>query len=214
MMYDALTLVTPPAVDFLPDETVYEHLRLPLSGSPPVPADQVIVSAFKGAVQTHLDGAQGILGRALVTQTWRATYRTFPAGNDPVIGAPAVWLPLPPLQSVSSIEYVDSDGVVQTLSTSAYDVVVRGIHPGYVLPAFGQTWPTARDEAGAVRITFVAGFGDNDTDVDDAIVAAALLMLGDLYDNRAAQGPVRLYSNPAVDRLLAPLRLTGIGYGA
>ena len=40
-----------------------------------------------------------------------------------------------------------------------------------------------------------------------AVKAAALLIIEDLFKNRAATSEVQLYANPAVDRLLFPYRV-------
>lgn len=47
----------------------------------------------------------------------------------------------------------------------------------------------------------------DDTSLPDGIMAALLLLVGDLYENRVAASEVKLHGNPAVDRLLAPYRL-------
>lgn len=39
------------------------------------------------------------------------------------------------------------------------------------------------------------------------IISAVLLMLGDLYENRAAQAPVQLFNNKSYNRLLSPYRI-------
>lgn len=207
MIYD-LTLTTAPASDFIVDETLYEHLRLETSGSPAAPADSATVAIYKAAAQSYLDGPAGILGRALVTQTWTLTLPAFP-----VYTAPQLWLPLPPLQSVASITYIDGDGAEQTLASSAYNVVLRGERPGYVAPSFGATWPATRKQESAVSVQFVAGYGDP-ADVPRNVVAAGLLVAADLYDHKSAQTDMRTYENPTVDRLVAPLRVSAWGFGA
>lgn len=94
--------------------------------------------------------AEGRTGRALVTQTWKLTLEAFPCG--------AVALPYPPLQSVSSIKYLDPDGALQTLADSEYQVVNDELI-GFVQPAYGKSWPSTRTYPGAIQIEFIAGFG-------------------------------------------------------
>ena len=90
--------------------------------------------------------------RAFVTQTWRLSLREFP---------PRIYLPRPPLQSLTSITYVDSNGTTQTLSSSLYQVT-SDASPGYVEPAYGQSWPSIRSETvEPIVITYLAGFGDD-----------------------------------------------------
>lgn len=70
----------------------------------------------------------------------------------------------PPVTSVSSITYLDSNGASQTLSASVYSVNLKRWPPRIRL-ADGQTWPTTQDYTdNAVTVTFVAGFGTSSTD--------------------------------------------------
>jgi uncharacterized phiE125 gp8 family phage protein len=95
--------------------------------------------------------------RALVTQTWRLSLREFPHYSH--VNKSRVHLPRPPLQSITSIQYVDDNGNTQTLSSSLYQVTADA-KPGYIEPAFGESWPTLRPETvEAVSITYLAGYG-------------------------------------------------------
>lgn len=115
-----------------------------------------LIRAAVGDVERHTR-------RALITQSWRLSLREFP-GYSPV-NRSKVYLPRPPLQSVTSIVYVDANGVTQTLSSSLYQVADDS-KPGFVEPAFGESWPVLRPETSeAVAITYEAGFGDAASDV-------------------------------------------------
>lgn len=91
--------------------------------------------------------------RTLLTTTWQLKLDAFPAGE--------LRLPLPPLQSVSSIAYVDSNGDSQTLSSSAYTVDTTS-EPGRVYPAYGTSWPSTLAHPNSVTVTFVAGYTSRD----------------------------------------------------
>lgn len=158
--------------------------------------DDSLISLYIDAATSNLDGAQGILGRTLVAQTWELTYDSFPCS--------AIKVPLPPLVSVESIKYLDADGVEQTLPTTEYTVDVDN-QPGWVAPV--ASWPTTFETINAVRIRFVAGYGAAGK-VPAAIRAAILLMVADLYENRegAITGTIHT-SNPTMDRLLFPYRM-------
>jgi uncharacterized phiE125 gp8 family phage protein len=94
--------------------------------------------------------------RALITQTWEFTQNRFPAWD--------LALPRPPIQSVDSIEYIDDNGVTQTLSSSLYQV--NGNSPVVVCPAHDQVWPSTRPSTlDAVTITFTAGYGTDSTTI-------------------------------------------------
>ena len=110
---------------------------------------------------------------ALVLQTWELVLDGFPTGG--------IVVPMPPLSSVESVKYIDTDGTEQTLDSLLYAVDTDSI-PGLIVPAYGETWPTTRDEINAVRVRFVAGFGDAD-DVPEDIKSWIKIMVGTLYDN-------------------------------
>lgn len=94
--------------------------------------------------------------RALITQSWRLTLREF---------RPRIYLPRPNLQSITSIVYVNDDGDEITLNNALYQVSTDA-KPGYVEPAYNESWPSVRPETiDAIQITYVAGFGNTYSDV-------------------------------------------------
>ncbi|MFN6934939.1 MAG: head-tail connector protein [Tsuneonella sp.] len=80
-------------------------------------------------------------------------------------------LPLRPVTAVGSVAYTDGDGASATYTGAR-------IVNGSVLPAFGESWPSAY---GYAAITFSAG-----TTCPPDLLAAVKLMLGHLYANREA----------------------------
>ncbi len=153
-----------------------------------------LISALIGAATEHLDGWSGVLGRALVTQTWVQSFDAF---------AERLRLPMP-AASVVSVVYVDEDGQDQTLATENY-VLRHDALGSYVELAFEAEWPTARDQKQAVTITFTCG--SDASAVPAPIKAAILLLVGHLFENRDAVSPDNLTTVPmAVDALTAPYR--------
>ncbi len=99
------------------------------------------------------DAAEQHMSRGLMTQTWKLTLRWF---------ADVISLPMAaPLQSVSTVQYYDTAGVLQTLAASYYDVDTVG-HPGRILRAANQSWPALQSGklGGRVVITYVVGWTD------------------------------------------------------
>lgn len=189
-----LRLVTGPAAQPVSVAEAAAHVEV--IGS----AHDAKLGAMLGAALAHVDGRDGVLGRALITQTWELLLDGFPACEG-------LEIPLPPLQSITSIKYVDPDGVEQTLEASRY-IVDAASQPGVVTRAYGQAWPAERRQRNAVTVRFVAGYGAAGADVPAPIRHAMLLMVGDLFENREAQitGTI-VTQNPAVDRLLFPYKL-------
>jgi uncharacterized phiE125 gp8 family phage protein len=163
--------------------------------------DDALVTAYLNSAIEQLEGTakgdKGILGRALVTQTWQMHLDDFPAGD-------CFTLPKPPVQSVSSIQYYASDGTLTTLSTDGYQVDTVA-EPARVMLKLGQTWPTVElQRLNAVVVTFVAGYG-NASAVPESLKAAIHLLVQKGYD--ASRGGDELASrvlDNAVSALVHP----------
>lgn len=116
----------------------------------------------------------------------------------------------PNLQSVTSINYIDTDGNSQLLASTEYDVSTTDII-GSVYPAIDKTWPSTQSVKNAVEIEFIAGYGLA-ADVPAPIKQAMLLLIGHYYQNReAVTVGVSITVTPmAVDMLLAPYRVISL----
>lgn len=174
------------------------------------------------AAQAHLEGRDGILGRAFLTQQWRLTLSSF---YDPVCSpwnsfrAGEIRIPLPPLASVESVKYLDSTETLQTVSSSLYRIVDGGGQVSSIIPKVGQVWPIAICAPDAVRIEFTAGYTDDDGDADPEsflaerkdIVHAMLFLIGHWFQNREGVTDGRVnqpFELPfAIDALLSKHRV-------
>lgn len=157
--------------------------------------DSLIASLVEAATVQ----AEAYCRRRFVSQKWRLTLDAFPAD--------ALVLPYPALISVESVKYVDTDGVEQTLDVANY-VVRTAETPGEIVRAYGASWPSARDEPGAVRVEFTAGYGAADA-VPDAVKRAVLTMVGTLYANRESivTGTIATKLPQSAEWLLGPHRV-------
>lgn len=207
-----LTLVTPPATNVVAMSDIYDALVMDVQGSPPEPENASTITRYRDAAEAYLDGPGGVLGRALVTQTWRLDLNGFPSGGRYVPGmghvdCGAIVLPLPPLQSVSSITFVDTNGDTQTLATSVYQVVNRQRQPSMIVEAYGQSWPSTRDIYHSVSVTFIAGYGAA-ADVPSDIARAIELLVGDMDKHRSSSVVGRAVAElPALGRLIDKYRV-------
>ena len=113
------------------------------------------------------------------------------------------------------VKYVDVDGVEQTLAETVYSVN-QFRAPGEVGLAYNQSWPPARNEQGAIRVTYTAGYNIPGTSpageypLPAAIRAAMLLLIGNWYENREAVvvGATVAELPLGVQSLLQPYRLS------
>lgn len=162
-------------------------------------SEDALIETLIAAATGNLDGKDGILGRALMPQTWRMKLSAFPADD--------IVLPLPPLISVDSIGYTDSDDAAQTFEDFTVDLADGTITPD-------DAWPTGTD----VVVTFTAGYPGEETDsppgpngVPAPIKQAILLLVGHWYANREAVTPQAANELPmAVQWLINPYRRPGV----
>jgi len=135
--------------------------------------DDELISGFIG---TAREIAEHITGRALITQQWRYSVDTFPVDS--------MGLPLPKLQSVQAVSYLDNNGTRQTLANTEYDVITDEL-VGRIIPAYGKSWPSCRNHPGSVRVDYTCGYGAA-SDVPFSIKQWMKLMIRAAYDNRSA----------------------------
>jgi hypothetical protein len=141
---------------------------------------------------------EAITRRQLITAIWDLILDGFPSNREPIE------IPLPPLQAISSITYVDPAGATQTLSSSIYKVITEvksavdgqgnttytatpKCQPGYVRPVYGQVWPSTLDDDAVVTIRFSAGYGTAGSAVPEGIKNWLLINAANLWENRETE---------------------------
>lgn len=120
----------------------------------------------------------------------------------------AIELPWTPVQSVDSVEYVDPDGITQTLLAPPLRLDTRPLYP-VLLPQWDTDWPATIDEPESVTITATVGMAETPGDVR----AALLLLIGNLYENRESVviGTISSELPMGVSMLLDPYKIPRIG---
>ena len=169
-----LELDTAPTSEPITTTAAKSHLRVTVAD------DDTLIDNLVKAAREYAETATR---RALITQTWLLKADDFPSLSNDVIH-----VPLPPLQSVTSIIYVDTDGDTKTWAASNYDVSApKGEHAGHgrIALAFGETWPSTREQIDAVTIEFKAGYG-NASAVPQGIILAMMMLFAHWYDHREA----------------------------
>jgi len=172
--------------------------------------DTLITAMLTGAVAN----AEHIMCRAIMPQKWEVTLDAFPCyvearhcGEVPAYGR--IELKRPKVTAVDSVKYYDADGVLTTISSSAYQLV-SGDYSADVRPAYGEAWPCARWQAEAVQVIFSCGYA-NAAAVPEPIKAWIKLRVGAMYENRESTvvvvgGRLTLVELPFVDTLLDPYK--------
>lgn len=172
-----------PAVDLVTTDEAKENLRILHNDH------DARISALRDAAVAHLDGYEGILGRCLVTQTWRQDFTGWPVG--------LMRLPFPDVQAISSIVYSDTAEAEQTVSNTLYELLADELG-SYVRFRDAFTSPALySDRSDPVRVTFTVGYGDAASDVPAALVHAAHVLISHWYKNRETLG------DPNIGRLIS-----------
>jgi uncharacterized phiE125 gp8 family phage protein len=189
-----LVVITEPSIEPVTVAELKVHCRIDADLGD---EDSLLESIIKAA---RLHG-ENVTKRQFVECTRELIIDAFPASG-------IIELPRPPLQSVTSVKYLDSDGEEQTLSTDYYDVDTDS-EPGRVLLAYGQDWPTTRDQLNAVTVRYVTGWPvtDDVATTPEAIKHWIKIRCNDLYANRESIVPGTIISSMPrhfADSLLDP----------
>ena len=176
------------------------------------------LTTFIQVARQSLEGLQGWLGRALITQTWDLYLDAFPCDE--------LRLPFPPFQKVDEIVVTNSAGAETVVDPTRYRALKGEF--GVIVPV--GDWPRASVGARqqGVRVRFTCGYGAPEDLAKQAapIVQAVTLMAGRLLAasradmalrNRTVEGvgstswmnpdDVRKGITATEDALLAPFRV-------
>jgi uncharacterized phiE125 gp8 family phage protein len=160
----SLKLSDPPTIEPVTLDEMKEHLHY--SADDQDDRIESLIKAARGACEQETN-------RAIITQSWTLGLNSFPA---------VISVPLPPLQSVESIVYVDENGTSQTLDADQYQVDIDS-EPGRIKPARNCDWPSVDDESFLpVKVTFVCGYADA-ANVPDELKHAVKLLVANWFDN-------------------------------
>lgn len=202
-----IRVITPPASEPVTLAEVKAYARVDIS------ADDSLLSAMIVAAR---EAGENETRRAFLPQTLELTLDAFPRRTDrrpwPTWLNYAVDLPRPPLASVVSVSYLDTDGVLQTLGPSTYVVVqASDAVPACLVPAFGTSWPDTQAMPGAVRVRYTAGWPDA-VSVPEAIKTWIKAKAATMYEHREefmadARAAAVEYPNRFIAGLLDPWRI-------
>ncbi len=159
-----LTVTTPPIIEPVGPSEVRPRARV---------ADSTDDTDLQRMIETARLWVENATWRQLLTATLTVTLDEFPPCG-------VIYLPRAPLASVTSISYLDNDGVSQSLASSVYDVITDR-EPGEIRLAYDQEWPVTRTIHQAVTLVYVAGWSDADS-VPAPIKDAIVTLVSDQYE--------------------------------
>lgn len=156
-------VITPPAVEPITLYQAKQHLRVDTA------AEDALINGLIAAARAW---AEEYSGRALITQTLELVLECFPHE--------VIRLPRQPSQDIVSITYTDQNGDTQVIPPDDYRIDTASVFHN-VRPAHGKSWPSVRNGPGAVRIRYIAGFGNTGSAVPPHYIQAMLLVIGRYY---------------------------------
>ncbi len=160
-------LVTGPTASPVTMSDLRRHLRLVPDY---VEDDSYIADLLEQAVEE----VESRTWRKLCSQTWDQYFDQF---------ATTMRLEYPPLASITSVKYTDTDGDEQTVDASVYEAG-EDIGRGIVRLKYNQLWPSdVLGHPDSIVVRFVCGYGDAD-DVPARFKHAIRLLVSDAYEHR------------------------------
>jgi uncharacterized phiE125 gp8 family phage protein len=176
VQYRSLTRQTGPAVEPVTVAEAKAHLRVDTSD------DDTYVGTL---ITAGREWCEQYLDRTLVNTQWVMRFDSFPPD-----GTHDIELPRPPMATAGTttavaLTFTYENGTTATYSTASYRVD-RNSTPGAVKTLYGQTWPPHLMDDNAVSVTWWAGYGAAGSSVPAAIRHAILMIVGILYEKRAA----------------------------
>jgi uncharacterized phiE125 gp8 family phage protein len=140
-------------------------------------ADDTLLDDLIAAATEYMDVPNGVIGKALITQTWTVAVRS-PDGCGRIV------LPVTPVIEVSEIAYYDGDNASQTLTVGDY-YLFKEEDWAYLEPVTPGNWPAVYNRRDAITVTFTAGYGAADA-VPATIKQAIKLLVAHWYEHRTA----------------------------
>lgn len=195
MTASSLVRITAPAMPIVSTAEMKDHLRVTND------VEDVYIDALTAAATSLIDGV-GLLGKAMVTQTW---------GQWVGGSAGDVMLQMSPAIALTAVDYYAPTTNVLTAAVAA-DFNIMGLPTArFVRPKPDKAWPSTYDRPDAIRLTYTAGYGAP-TDVPMGLRQAVKLLVGHWYANRESVSDGSLQDVPmAFDALLNAERVAWYG---
>ena len=185
-------LQTAPSVEPVSLERAKWHLSVDHDDDDPIIMDQI--RAARGFVEA-------VTGSRLVRQKWRVYFDNGLYERDTVP---------PPVQEIDQIQYIDIDGVTQTVATSVYELDKARQR---LRLQYNQVWPQTRTQANAAWMDVWSGYYTPSNspllltgEIPNDLSGAILMLVDHLYEHRGTQIDSRMQENPAFMHLITPHR--------
>ncbi|MGN6149882.1 MAG: head-tail connector protein [Rhizomicrobium sp.] len=185
----SLQLTTPPAAEPVTLDQAKAHLKVDTTD------DDALITSLISAARAR---AEWHTGRAFVTQSWTLWLDAWPPGG-------IIEIPLPPLQSVTSVTAYAMDDSETVLDPATYQVDATS-SPARLLLKPNASLPVNLRRINAVAVAFTAGYGGA-SDAPAPVCEAILKIIANFYVNR---GDAEAVTPSGALALLAPYRIVSL----
>lgn len=203
-------IVTAPAVEPVTLAEAKEHMRITDDDS-----NGFITALIVEARQV----LEAITGVSFITQTWLLTIDNWPGASnswwsgtregaisDMFGGYAAVEMPRYPLQSITGINVYDEAGNATAVTVSDVFDVDTESRRGKIVLKSGASWPIALRPSNAIKVTYVAGYGDAAADVPAALKRAIRVMVAYMFEHRGTCGMTQAYNDSGARQIMTLYR--------
>lgn len=208
MAYGSTVLVSYPSTLAVSLEDMKAHCRVDIS------TDDDYLTAL---IRTATRFAEGYTRRQFLNATYKKSvdywggwqsYCNDTAGVRFPLLSSRIYLDYPPLVSVQSITYVDSNGVTQTWASSNYQVITEA-HIGFV---YSTSAPIHAWQPNGIQINYTAGYGSAASALPWQAVQAIKMLAAHWYENREPQalGTIATSLQFAVEALLDQIKVAEV----
>ena len=185
--YRSLTQSTGPSAEPLDSADIKTHTHISHD------AEDSLLDSMIAASRHHVEEITGV---QLINASWTMKLDGFPNSSELV-------LPRGPIQSVTSVTYLDTAGDTQTLVEDEDFVLDGDVRPPVLyLAADVNDWPSTYNEPNDVTVIWVAGYGAAGTSVPDRFLHCIRLMTASLFMNRELWEQAKTDEWGAFDALL------------
>jgi uncharacterized phiE125 gp8 family phage protein len=195
MDWTGIKISTAPAIEPVTVTELKTYMRL--DGSAYDAMLSGYITAAREAVEKHT-------GRTFISTVYELYMDSFPAYGG------CIELIRPPVQSIASIHYNQaSDGVLTLLAPSKYMTDVVSQRPR-IQPAYGESWPSARDMINAVKVTYTGGYGASAAAVPETLKICIKALASDLFEHPESNVEVTLNESNAYKFMLNAYTIQGV----
>jgi len=148
-----------------------------------------------GYITACRQAVERLTGRSLINRAATLYFDQFPAGVAPL------YLPRPPVQSVTSISYVDTEGAAAVMPSTDYRLDAASLM-ARIAPALDAEWPATAPVINAVTVVYVSGYGTTAASVPAALRECIKSLAADLFEHPEANAEMSLAENRTCKFLL------------